>query len=441
MKKWKLSRYTTVFKTRSGDAFFHNSFMGALAVIPASKFVEVEGLLGHEITEQHVVNETLQELRANGFFFPTDIEEQEFVNEILAKESKSGHFDLIILPHENCNFRCTYCYETHKRGRMEPGVIEGLKRLVEKKTMECKGLSIRWFGGEPLLATDIIYDLSDSFVRSCEKNGTSYFSHMTTNAYLLTPELMDELLRRKVTDFQITLDGPEVTHDNTRVLAGGGKTFNRIYNNLLQMKNRTDEFTVSLRINFNNESIEVMEGFFESISQTFGNDRRFGLYFRPIGKYGGPNDENIEVCEPRIAKIIEMELSKKYAKVGYLDKLLKKSLQARGQVCYAANESSMVIGSDGTLYKCSVSFEDPNNHVGKLLPDGNLEINQTRWDLWVTNKTIDCGACNSCPVYPLCQSKYCPRDSIKIGKPVCPMTRTTYSQLVQLAVEGQRRFQ
>ena len=270
MKRWRLSRYTVIFRSEAGDVFFHNSFMGALAVIPASKFVQIEGFLAQTIDETHLENETLQELCANGFFFPTDIEEQGFVTEVLAKEINTNNFDLIILPHENCNFRCTYCYETHSRGRMEPDVIDGLKRLVEKKTLECKSLTIRWFGGEPLLATDIIYDLSDSFLGSCEKNGIPYFSNITTNAYLLTPDVVDELLKRKVTAFQITLDGPAATHDHTRVLAGGGKTFDTIYKHLLDMNKRSDDFTVSLRVNFNNESLEVMDEFFESISKTLG---------------------------------------------------------------------------------------------------------------------------------------------------------------------------
>ncbi|HCF48738.1 MAG TPA: radical SAM protein [Syntrophomonas sp.] len=441
MPNWKLSRYTVIFRTESGDAIFHNSFMGALALVPSTDFAKIESRLNREIFSHDLQNNTLHELCQNLFFFPTGIDEKNYVTDILHKENKSGHFDIIILPHENCNFRCVYCYETHRRGRMEPAVVEGLKRFVEKKAAECKSLSIRWFGGEPLLAADIIDDLSSSFLASCAKSGVSYHSHMTTNAYLLTPTVFEQLIKNRIKDFQITLDGPEACHDTTRILAGGGKTFQTIYNNLLQMQQSDHDFSVSLRINFNDESIPLMEDFFASLSKTFGNDRRFGLYLRPIGKYGGPNDENIAVCEPDIAKVIEMDLSEKYLPYGYLDKLIKKSLQSHGQVCYAAKESSIVVGSDGTVYKCSVSFEDANNHVGKLLPDGKLEIDPLRWNLWVSNSYDKNHICDSCPVYPLCQGKYCPRSSIREQKPVCPMTRTTYSQLIQLAASSMAKFQ
>lgn len=441
MSSWRLSRYTVVFRNTRGDAIFHNSFMGALAVVPAEQFNEIESRLDNKITLSEQSSLTLRELCQNRFFFPAEIDEKSYVSEVLRQESQGTDFDIIILPHENCNFRCVYCYETHQRGRMEPAVVNGLKRLVDNKAAAIKSLSIRWFGGEPLLAADIIDDLSASFLASCEKHGILYRSHMTTNAYLLTPAVFERLINNQIRDYQITLDGPEPCHDKTRVLAGGGKTFRTIFNNLVHMQQSGHDFTVSLRINFNDYSIPLMDDFFGELSQIFGNDRRFGLYLRPIGKYGGPNDANIEVCDPSIAKVIEMELSQNYLPHGYLDRLVKKSLQSHGQVCYAAKPNSIVVGSDGTIYKCSVSFQDANNQVGRLRPDGTLDIDLSRWEQWVNNRLEENHICASCPVYPICQGKYCPRSSIREQKPVCPMTRTTYAQLVQLAAASTARFQ
>lgn len=433
MTTWNLSHYTVILKCESGDVLFHNSFMGAIARIPEGKFSTIEHLINQEITEELLSNETLNELCRNGFFFPNHLDEREFVTKVLQKENNSSNFDLILLPHENCNFRCNYCYETHSRGIMKPEVVQGLKSFIAQKVTECKSLNVRWFGGEPLLAKDLIYELSDFFMQCCDAKQIPYRSHMTTNAYLLTPEVARQLLKRNVTNYQVTFDGPETTHDTTRTLIGGGKTFKTIFNNLLEMKQLESDFSVSIRVNFNDESLPVMEEFFQELSEAFGTDSRFGLYFRPIGKYGGPNDDNLQVCEPRFAKIMEMELTEKFLQYGYLDQVVRKSLQSHGQVCYAGKESSMVIGSDGTIYKCSVAFEDPQNQVGKLLEDGSLNIDQTRWNSWVSNQNTDNSKCNSCPVIPLCQGKYCPRYSIREKKPICPMTPTGYMHLVQLA--------
>jgi len=415
--------------------------MGALAVVPKTEFEEIEGMLHNELTEDDIQNTTLNELCRNGFFIPAHIDEKVFVDDILTKESRNRFFDIVILPHENCNFRCTYCYETHTGGRMERAVVEGLKKLVEFKSAECPGIEIRWFGGEPLLAADLISELSDSFLHSCQKNNVYYRSNITTNGYLLTPETFDSLLKCGIHDFHITLDGPAETHDKTRKLAGGGKTFDTIFRNLIRIKNREDnDFKVSIRVNFNDDSLALMDDFFDLMSQTFGDDNRFGLYFRPIGKYGGPNDENFEVCDYNAAKLVEVDLSHKYIEYGALDKLVKHSLQSHGQVCYASRASSIVVGADGTVYKCSVDFENERNKVGKLLPDGRLDLN-SYWDLWVSKDFSEHEMCNECPIYPLCQGKYCPKKSIVLNKPICPMTISTYSKLIQLATSGKARFQ
>jgi uncharacterized protein len=437
MKKWKLSKYTVILKRESGDALLHNSFMGAVALIPESKFSGIEAVITGEMTAEDLKNETLKELCENGFLFQSDVDEQAFVSDILDRENKSGNFDMIILPHENCNFRCNYCYESHKGGMIGADIVQGLKLFVDNKAKEIKGLSVRWFGGEPLLAKDIVYELSNSFIQSCARNNIPYWSHITTNAYLLTPQVVADLLRCKVNNFQVTFDGPETMHDSSRILAGGGKTFKKILNNLIKMKQVAADYAVSIRVNFNQESASQMDDFFGIMSESFGDDPRFGLYFRPIGKYGGPNDENIQVCEPSYGRLMEMELTDKYLQYGYLDKVIKKSLKSHGQVCYAGKESSIVVGADGTLYKCSVAFENPQNQVGNLLADGRLAIDQSRWDLWVNNQDAKHGKCVSCPVSPLCQGKYCPLYTIKEQKPVCPMHPADYAKMIELvAADG-----
>src|SRR5947209_19415198 len=73
---------------------------------------------------------------------------------------------LILLPTEQCNFRCTYCYEDFSIGRMNPETIQGVKRLIDRRLEGLGFLSVSWFGGEPLLACDIIEDISESIVRA-----------------------------------------------------------------------------------------------------------------------------------------------------------------------------------------------------------------------------------------------------------------------------------
>ncbi|HEY0232414.1 MAG TPA: radical SAM protein, partial [Dokdonella sp.] len=64
-----------------------------------------------------------------------------------------------VLPTEKCNFRCTYCYEDFKIGRMQAPVVRGLKRLISNRAPSLRRLSLSWFGGEPLLAKPVVLEV------------------------------------------------------------------------------------------------------------------------------------------------------------------------------------------------------------------------------------------------------------------------------------------
>ena len=64
--------------------------------------------------------------------------------------------NLTVLPTEQCNFRCVYCYESFCRGGMSPVVVTALERFLDLRAPGLDRLSIAWFGGEPLLAADVV---------------------------------------------------------------------------------------------------------------------------------------------------------------------------------------------------------------------------------------------------------------------------------------------
>jgi uncharacterized protein len=92
----------------------------------------------------------------------------------------------------------------------------------------------------------------------------------------------------------------------------------------------------------------------------------------------------------------------------------------------------MVIGSDGTVYKCTVAFEDERNHVGRLHSDGTLEIDPDKWRMW-TEPTSASGKCGSCSFSAACQSRACPLAAIESGEPPCPYTDRDFESMVTFA--------
>ena len=436
-REWKISDFTTVFTCDSGELFLHNGFMGAVAHVPAQQAERIRELLQHGIDESSLLDPMAKELCEQGFFVSSELKERQVLGEVLNQE-RSGHLGLMILPHEKCNFRCAYCYEEFKRGKIEQDVINGLKAYVDQNVGKYSRLGVSWFGGEPLLGYDAICDLSASFIDSCERNGAAYSSGISTNGYLLTPEMVDLLFEHRVKRFQICIDGPEAMHNQRRKLAGGGGTYKRIIENLLLMRDREDDFFVSIRVNFDNESAPTIETWLvDEIAPRFAHDPRFGMHFEPIAKLGGPNDFALNVCALQPSFSLRAKFFEKAQTFGFSDLTIKRHLIPHGLVCYAAQESSFIVGSTGNVYKCSLAFNDSRNRVGVLTSDGQMHLDTTKTAMWTSLEDRDTSACDSCSFYPCCQGRKCPYVTIKQNRPSCPLTREMYETLVRLVAFGQ----
>ncbi|MDJ0731054.1 MAG: radical SAM protein [Crocosphaera sp.] len=429
MKKWRASRFTRAIASNDGELLLHNSFMGSLAKVPSELAEVVKFCLSEDFDDNQRVEPIIDELCEAGFFVVTDIDERSIVEQVLEAE-RELYFKLIILPHENCNFRCTYCYERFERGLMQSEVVEGLKAFIARKVQEIRGMSVTWFGGEPLLARNRIYELSDFFLQECEKHAIKYDSFITTNGYLLEEETVDALLRRQITTYQVTLDGPETLHNQTRKLANGQGTYQKIFENLKAMSRRSDDFSVTIRINFSNQHTpQALEPFFQQMQSTFGSDSRFRLKFNVVSKWGGANDDNLDVCDPATAATLGAQLIKEAEKKGFPQEQ-EGCLLSHGAVCYAGKPSSIVVGADGTIYKCTLALNDPLNKVGRMTRSGEIEINQTRWNQWTKLDDKNVSKCSTCSYNPICQSRSCPLRAIQLGEPKCPITREGYEQMV-----------
>ena len=106
---------------------------------------------------------------------------------------------------------------------MAPEIQDDIVRLAERMldASKAKKLAITWFGGEPLMATDVIEALSARLIRVAEERGCTYEAWIFTNGYLLSEDVVDLLLRCRINNVHIPLDGTETTNDATRRLIGG----------------------------------------------------------------------------------------------------------------------------------------------------------------------------------------------------------------------------
>jgi len=81
---------------------------------------------------------------------------------------------------------------------MSKEVQNKILEYIEKQIKHLRSISVAWFGGEPLLAFNIIKNMSEKIIKMCEKNEIVYESFIVTNGYNLTRKIGKELSNLKI---------------------------------------------------------------------------------------------------------------------------------------------------------------------------------------------------------------------------------------------------
>lgn len=296
----------------------------------------------------------------------------------LVYATHSSLLNLIIFPTEQCNFRCTYCYEDFAIGKMKKGVVMGIKNLLSTRVPDLSFLDISWFGGEPLLALGVIREISSHIVAlTTQHPKLIYRSDMTTNAYLLDRDTFEELLQLGVTSYQISLDGDETIHNKTRLRADGKGTFEQIWENLRAMKSVESNFQITLRVHFSPDNWRDLDKLIIKINSEFGTDKRFRVYFKDIELLGGPNDHITKVFDEASKDLVRHTLNRKLSAPS-----MSQGIDSN-YICYASKTNSFGVRANGDLIKCTVALNDARNKIGKINSDGSLSIEKDKLLLWL----------------------------------------------------------
>lgn len=303
--------------------------------------------------------------------------------------------ELILFPTEQCNFRCVYCYEDFSIGAMEERYIKGVKALIAKRLGELNNLTLSWFGGEPLAAKNIIYDISQYAKDLCDEIEVTLDGAITTNGYLLDVECMEKLVILNQKRFQISLDGLEDMHDKTRRLMSGAGTFKRIWSNLEAIAKTNLDFHITLRLHLTLDNLESMRKLAMTIKLKFLSDHRFSVFLKPIENLGGKNSNLIATLdkEKRAAYLADISNIIDIGKTSTVPSM-----------CYAGRPNSLIIRASGKVQKCTVLLDDDRNTVGHLMENGEVNIVSEKMHIWMAGLVSGDKATIACPATSLYKS-------------------------------------
>lgn len=154
---------------------------------------------------------------------------------------------------QRCNFRCKYCaYSGTYNNRLHASKDMSLETAYKsidfliRHSSDSDELDIGFYGGEPLLKTELIKQCIIYAINKTEGKKVTF--SITTNGSCLDDEIGDFFAAHDV-DLLVSLDGPENVQDRSRRFATGEGTFSTVYGNLTRLILRHPEYAEHVSIN------------------------------------------------------------------------------------------------------------------------------------------------------------------------------------------------
>ncbi len=322
------------------------------------------------------------------FIVADDIDEYESVRDELILQSENREsVHLTVNPTMDCNFRCWYCYERHNRGSMmNMDTLSAVKKLITKVVSvdETRKLVLSFFGGEPLMYfRKIIQPILSHAKEECGKHKTVLNVNFTTNAYLLTQYVVEQLKGYGFVSLQIPVDGNEEFHNSVKFLKNGVGTFDRVIENTFRAIEAGLEVTV--RCNYTAANIDS----YEDLAEIFDRYR---------------DSPNLDFSFHKVWQ--EKNTSELADKVGSLAETLRgKGFQVQTEsfgrgLCYADYRHNAVINYNGDVFKCTAREFSPENRLGVLSDNGEIIWNET-FEQRLSSR-FNSEICRNCMLFPLC---------------------------------------
>jgi len=417
----------------NGNMLLFNTMSGVLGVVDVESLRLLEN--ADAITQDSILNEkdkaNLETLLKSGYILREEYDE----HELLKLHSMRSRFfneslSLTIATTLDCNMSCPYCYEKRhaisKKGMCDEtrsDLYEFVKRYMDSNP--CKSLSVTWYGGEPLLSKDVVYDLSEKFIALCDEKGASYSAGIVTNGVLLDYETAKKLADDyKVKNVQITIDGMPEYHDVSRALIDGTPTFDTIINNI---ENAKDLMHITLRVNIDNENLRKAT----ELKQLFYDDKGWhknpSVYFSRIRDYDTCSYEKSCFMSEKDFSEFEFGLTKEsYERDGNVHRVYptKKNI-----FCTAHCIGSFVIDPEGYLYSCWNHVGIINESFGNVKTGIEQNRNYTKWIMFEESSK-----CTKCNFFPVCRGG-CPFEYLESGETQCLPWVYSYKNNLKLAYE------
>lgn len=238
---------------QSDNYLIANLLTGNADILDASEAQDIQNFL----TGKSLPSGLEKALQENQYLLDeiseTKLYNQKYLDFIDSRDK--DEIQLFFVPWYDCNFRCSYCYQSDYVPLNHDLKTEITDAFFKHVATEFAGRRkyLTLFGGEPLLdgvkhKKAIIYFLEKAKAAGLE-------TAIVTNGYTLS-EYVETLKNYNIREIQITLDGTRETHNLRRMLKNGKESFDKIVEGLDACLHHN--IPVNLRIVVDRENINEL---------------------------------------------------------------------------------------------------------------------------------------------------------------------------------------
>jgi len=434
----KASRYTVLVPLKGQRQLAYNTVSQAFSIWDADDMGHWDALQ----SAGHVpFSPAYRGFVQGGYVVNADTDERKIVEtNYNGVRYNDGHMMMTVAPTLSCNFGCHYCFQGVDKPltKMTPKVREATTDYLLRELQGRKSFHLTWYGGEPLMDMQSIWDISAETIRYCDANGIRYTSMMISNGYKMTVPVAEKLKKARVSKVQITLDGNEATHDSRRHLTSGKGTFQKIMDNI---KAVTDLklLRVSIRVNIDGNN-EAEAALLLDTLQAAGLSVKNGVtvYFAPVESVA----EAANACDSCLSKTDYAATETRLQNLAFEKGLmpLPKAPRHLG-LCTAVKPNSFVVVPNGDLHKCWDTVMDSNLRVGSVMSAARKSdaVTEAKWNNW---SPLNNSVCSDCVLLPACAGacafKFIHNDyaSGEAGKLPCPSLKFNLTEQLFLRAKA-----
>ena len=340
--------------------------------------------------------------------------------------------NIILLISQKCNLKCTYCFgdngEYSNCGLMSFEIAKNSIQFLMSRT-KSKDLNICFFGGEPLINTNLIKEII-TYTKLIENNSDIRFSYsMTTNGTLINDEIEQMIVKYNI-NTMISIDGDKETQDHNRFYANKKGSYEIVFENTKELRNRNLLSARATLTNYNMNILDIHNHLsdlgFKSVTISPANNLLTSSDYDELIE----NQANqIKEFETLISSGFFQEARKMNTICKILHKINKSFFRTRS--C-GAGRTMWAIDIDGNIYPCQRFVNDKRFVIGnvnsKIVDDNFLRITSINYYK----------KCESCWARNLCVGGCANENSFvngKVNEPsqnICKYYLAMYEQCIKL---------